>query len=64
MRCSGSTGLGLDSFEDITVGVDPSDVNKDCVSYDRVTSDDIIKAVGSKEGLHENIVVKIRTRNW
>ena len=41
MRCSGSTGIGLESFRDILVGVDPSIVEKGCVSYDPVESEHI-----------------------
>ena len=42
MRCSGTTGIGIESFADIRVGVDQSEVLEDSVSYDTVTSEDII----------------------
>ena len=40
MKCSGDTGLGIESFKDIRVGVDDSDVDNDCESYDPITDND------------------------
>ena len=43
MKCSGETGMRIESFKDINVGVDPSSVQEDCESFDPITKDDIKK---------------------
>ena len=43
MKCSGDSGLGIESFKDIRVGVDGSTVENGCDNYDPITEKDIFK---------------------
>ena len=65
MKCSGSTGLGIESFKDIKVGVDPSNVKECCVSYDPITDEDTKKAVkkGTDESSKERISLELENGN-
>ena len=40
MKCSGQSGLGIESFKDIRVGVDDSNVEDGCASFDPITGYD------------------------
>ena len=53
MKCSGESGLGIESFKDVLVGVDGSKVENGCESYDPVTDS------GSFKGLEGNIAIKL-----
>ena len=33
LKCSGSSGIGIETFKDIRVGIDPTPVNKSCESF-------------------------------
>ena len=61
MRCSGSTGLGIESFGDIRVGVDPSDVEEGCASYDPIECEDVRKIVNSEININckERVILKL-----
>ena len=43
MKCSGDTGLGIDSFQDIHVGVDQEEVHEDDESYDTVDEEELLE---------------------
>ena len=43
MKCSGDTGLGIESFQDINVGVDDEEVNEDDESYDTVDEEELLE---------------------
>lgn len=43
MKCSGDTGLGIESFQDINVGVDDEDVDGDDESYDTVDEEELLE---------------------
>ena len=61
MRCSGSTGIGIESFADIRVGVDPSDVEEGCASYDTIECEDVRKIVNSETNINckESLTLKL-----
>jgi hypothetical protein len=41
LKCSGTSGVGIESFEDIRVGIDNSPVIGDSIKYDPITEEDI-----------------------
>ena len=43
MKCSGDTGLGIESFQDINVGVDVEEVDEDDESYDTVEEEELLE---------------------
>ena len=43
MKCSGDTGLGIESFQDINVGVDDEEVDEDDESYDTVNEEELLE---------------------
>ena len=43
MKCSGDTGLGIESFQDINVGVDDGEVDEDDESYDTVDEEELLE---------------------
>ena len=43
MKCSGDTGLGIESFQDINVGVDVEEVDEDDESYDTVDEEELLE---------------------
>ena len=59
LKCSGSTGIEIESFKDIKVGVDPSKVKEGCVSYDPITDADTKKAVNRKTEVNSKESIKI-----
>ena len=60
LKCSGSTGLGIESFADIKVGVDPSKVNDSCVGYDPITDEDTKTLLTNGTSLSELVTVKLK----
>ena len=57
----GSTGIGIESFADITVGVDPSYVEEGCDTYDTIECEDVRKIVNSETDINakENVELKM-----
>ena len=48
LKCSGSSGIGLETFPDIRVGVDPSPVTEEAVIFpDIVTSEQVRGCLGA-----------------
>ena len=48
LKCSGSSGIGLETFSDIRVGVDPSPVAEEALRFpDPVTNDDVLRCLGA-----------------
>ena len=48
LKCSGSSGIGLETFSDIRVGVDPAPVAEDALQFpDPVTSGEVRQCLGS-----------------
>ena len=43
MKCSGETGLGIESFQDIHVGVDGDEVLKDDEGYDDIDEEELLE---------------------
>ena len=43
MKCSGDTGLGIESFQDIHVGVDDEEVDEEDESYDTVNEEELLE---------------------
>ena len=47
LKCSGSSGIGLETFSDIRVGVDPTPVSDDALLFpDPVTSEEVTQCLG------------------
>ena len=48
LKCSGSSGIGLETFSDIRVGVDPAPVSDDALQFpDPVTSEEVTQCLGA-----------------
>ena len=48
LKCSGSSGIGLETFSDIRVGVDPAPVSDDALQFpDPVTSEEVTQLGGN-----------------
>ena len=48
LKCSGSSGIGLETFSDIRVGVDPTPVTEEALRFpDPVTNDDVLQCLGA-----------------
>ena len=45
LKCSGSSGIGIESFPDIKVGVDPSPVKSEVPNYDPCHEDSLARTV-------------------
>ena len=63
MKCSGDTGLGIESFQDITVGVDDEEVNEDDESYDTVDEEELLEQFllsGMSLDTKEDATIEIR----
>ena len=67
MKCSGDTGLGIESFQDIHVGVDDEEVDEEDESYDTVNEEELLEqfllsgnSLGSKRDSKEDITIEIR----
>ena len=58
MKCSGTSGVGIESFADIRVGIDHSPLNEDSNKYDPITEEDI-KIIRSKTMNDENITIEL-----
>ena len=58
LKCSGSSGIGIESFPDIKVGVDPSPVKSEVPNYDPCHEDSlartVIPVINSEEIVLEN----------
>ena len=44
LKCSGSSGLGIETFGDITVGIDPSPLDEDIVDYERIDDELMVRS--------------------
>ena len=63
MKCSGDTGIGIESFQDINVGVDDEDVDEDDESYDTVDEEELLEQFllnGNSLDSREDSSIKIR----
>ena len=59
LKCSGTSGVGIESFADIRVGIDHSPVNEDSKKYDLMTGEDY-KNIKSKAIIdNENITIEL-----
>jgi hypothetical protein len=59
MKCSGTSGVGIESFADIRVGIDHSPVNENINKYDSMTEEDV-KNIKSKAIIdQENITIEV-----
>ena len=60
LKCSGSSGIGLETFSDIRVGVDPAPVSKDALLFpDPVTSEEVRQCLGSSVTTHGGDMVTL-----
>ena len=66
MKCSGDTGLGIESFQDIHVGVDDEEVEEGDESYDTVNEEELLEqfllsgnSLDSKRDSKENVTIEI-----
>ena len=66
LKCSGSSGISLESFSDIKVGVDPSPItSKDKTKIFDITSDDDIKEkLGEKFSTTGSDAVTLDLNDW
>ena len=63
MKCSGDTGLGIESFQDINVGVDDEEVNEDDESFDTVDEEELLEQYllsGMSLDTKEDATIEIR----
>ena len=58
LKCSGTSGVGMESFADIRVGIDNSPVIGDSIKYDPITEEDI-KNITSKAMNNENVTIEL-----
>ena len=63
MRCSGSTGIGIESFADIRVGVDPSDVEEGCSCYDTIECEDVRRILNRETDINCKESLKLKLEN-
>ena len=62
MKCSGDTGLGIESFQDIHVGVDDEGVDEDDESYDTVNEEELLEQFllsGNSLDSKEDVTIEI-----
>ena len=63
MKCSGDTGLGIESFQDIHVGVDDEEVDEDDESYDTVNEEELLEQFllsgNSLDSKEEDVTIEI-----
>ena len=62
MKCSGDTGLGIESFQDIHVGVDDEEVDEDDESYDTVNEEELLEQFllsGNSLDSKEDVTIEI-----
>ena len=60
MKCSGDTGLGIENFNDIHVGVDHNDVdseNKD--NFDTLDEEELLEQIEIQQQYYDGEVSKI-----
>ena len=64
LKCSGSSGIGLETFSDIRVGVDPAPVSDDALQFpDPVTSEKVTQCLGVVTTTHGEDMVTLELSN-